>query len=189
MGQCYGSQGGKFPLNDGSSPIKIIITGPSLAGKSYLMYSWVLGVKNIIAIKPTDLFNVEHVTSGTGKKFIVYDLSGAPNMRPRQRPFYEATQGIVLVVNCADKASIDEAKKDLDQLLGTVELSGVPMLVAANRVDSPDAVSCDDIKSKLDLESKLSSRKWKICNLTEGSQEDVDDVLRELDMLVQHQKQ
>ena len=102
-----------------------------------MVYSWVLGVKNIIATKPTDTFNVEHITSGSGKRFMVYDLSGIPSMRSRQRSFYEATQGIVLVVNCPDKANIDEAKNDLDQLVGAVELSAVPVLVVANRVDSP----------------------------------------------------
>ena len=47
-----------------------------------------------------------------------------------------------------------------------------------------DAVSCDELKSKLDLESRLSNRKWKICSLREGSQEDADHALQELDTLV-----
>ena len=180
MGQCSGSEGGKFLQNDGPSPIKIILTGPSPARKSCLVYSWVLGVKNIIATKPTDTFNVEHIVV---RGSWCMTSAGYPICAP-ERCFYEATQGIVLVVNCPDKDNKEEAKNDLDQLVGAVELSAVPVLVVANSVDSPGAVFCDELKSKLELESKLFNRKWKICSLREGSQEDADHALQELDTLV-----
>ncbi|XP_041354395.1 ADP-ribosylation factor-like protein 3 [Gigantopelta aegis] len=164
-----------------SVPIKILIIGPVNAGKTYLLRAMHKGVGKVVAPNPTDTYNVEIISCPRfGEKFMVYDLCGKPGMRLRRRQFYDATQGVILMVNCADMANIEEAKKDLEQLVEAVDLRTVPILVVANMVNTPGAASIDDIKDALQLNMVLANRSWEICRLRKNNQPDVDHILDQM---------
>ena len=44
------------------------------------------------------------------------------------------------MVDAADPARLEEAKTELDQLLGMQELKGVPVVVFGNKVDRKEAL-------------------------------------------------
>ncbi|XP_041354417.1 ADP-ribosylation factor 6-like [Gigantopelta aegis] len=164
--------------NCSSVPIKVLIVGPVNAGKTYLLYAMKMGVDKIIAPRPTQKYNVEIIISPKSHiRFVVYDICGKADKRPHQKNFYRGTHGVILVVNCSDSANIEEAKKDLEQLVGAVELRTVPILVVANMVNTPGAASVDDIKNALHLNTMLANRTWDICPLGKENQSDVDHIL------------
>lgn len=63
-------------------------------GKTFLLYSWKYGVESIVSVEPTSHFNVDTITTQSGKKILVYDLAG--NIGLRMRPFLGETDGICL---------------------------------------------------------------------------------------------
>jgi ADP-ribosylation factor-like protein 3 len=63
----------------------------------------------------------------------------------------DAGADTVYVVDSADKRRIDEAAEELSELCGQEELSGVPVLVLANKQDLLGAMDAAALMSELDL--------------------------------------
>ena len=54
---------------------------------------------------------------------------------------------------------MDECAEELHRVLGHENLSGVPLLVLANKQDLPDAFSADEVRDRLQLD-KATGRNW-----------------------------
>lgn len=67
----------------------------AFTGKTFLLYSWKYGVDAILTVEPTEHFNVDTITTQSGRKILVYDLAG--NIGLRMRPFLEGTNGISII--------------------------------------------------------------------------------------------
>lgn len=75
--------------------VKILVLGFSSVGKTYVVYSWSLGVSNMVKTLPTDaaMFNVEKIYGPTSAlPMYMWDISG--KMIHRRRSYYLGTQGI-----------------------------------------------------------------------------------------------
>lgn len=59
--------------------------------------------------------------------------------------------GIVFLVDAKDHARFDEAKAELEALLGMDDLSKTPFLILGNKIDHPDAVSEDQLRHLIGL--------------------------------------
>lgn len=58
---------------------------------------------------------------------------------------------IIFVVDAADRAAMPVAKEELHELLAKSSLSGIPLLVLANKSDLPEKMNVDEIIEALEL--------------------------------------
>lgn len=110
-------------------PKKILIVGNSGAGKTHLLYSWLLG-RNDLETVPTDSFNVERIVSGTCV-YMMWDLCGCNDFRLKRRQFFHGTDGVVYVIDSSSD-SVDVID-DLTQVLSDRDLHHLPCLVLISK--------------------------------------------------------
>ena len=57
------------------------------------------------------------------------------------RHYYTGTQGLIFVVDCADRDRIDEARQELHRIINDREMRDAIILIFANKQDLPDGIS------------------------------------------------
>jgi len=114
---------------------------------------------------PTIGFNVETVLF-KNFKFTVWDVGGAPKLRPLWRHYYYNTQAVVFVVDASCGARLAEAATEVGRLMGAQELRGAPLLVYANQ-RGDDAC---DVSVALSLGAACAGRPWHVapCDAASG---------------------
>ncbi|GLV43111.1 ADP ribosylation factor 6 [Carabus blaptoides fortunei] len=151
--------------------------GLDAAGKTTILYKLKLG-QSVTTI-PTVGFNVETVTY-KNVKFNVWDVGGQDKIRPLWRHYYTGTQGLIFVVDCADRDRIDEARQELHRIINDREMRDAIILIFANKQDLPDAMKPHEIQEKLGL-TRIRDRNWYVqpsCATTgDGLYEGIDSFL------------
>lgn len=66
------------------------------------------------------------------------DVGGQDKIRPLWRHYFTGTQGLIFVVDCADRDRIDEARQELHRIINDREMRDAIILVFANKQDLPD---------------------------------------------------
>ncbi|KAM9070395.1 ADP-ribosylation factor 6 [Sarcophilus harrisii] len=140
----------------GNKEMRILMLGPDAAGKTTILYKLKLG-QSVTTI-PTVGFNVETVTY-KNVKFNVWDVGGQDKIRPLWRHYYTGTQGLIFVVDCADRDRIDEARQELHRIINDREMRDAIILIFANKQDLPDAMKPHEIQEKLGL-TRIRDRNW-----------------------------
>jgi small GTP-binding protein len=142
---------------------RILMVGLDAAGKTTILYKLKLG--ETVPCVPTIGFNVEQVNH-KNISFTVWDVGGQDKIRPLWRHYYQGVQGIIFVVDSADRDRIDDskdyensAKEELSRMLGEEELRHAALLVFANKQDLPGAMKVQEITERLGL-NKLRNRQW-----------------------------
>ena len=138
--------------------IKMLMVGLDGAGKTTVLYKLKLGdtVKTI----PTIGFNVETVEF-KGIKFTIWDVNGQEHLRVLWKHYYKEVDGIVFVVDSADKDRIEEAADELNKMLNEEELKESIVLIMANKQDIPNALTPQEMVEKLHLQ-ELKIKKWNV---------------------------
>ncbi|MEQ2165763.1 ADP-ribosylation factor, Arf Arf6, partial [Goodea atripinnis] len=140
----------------GNKEMRILMLGLDAAGKTTILYKLKLG-QSVTTI-PTVGFNVETVTY-KNVKFNVWDVGGQDKIRPLWRHYYTGTQGLIFVVDCADRDRIDEARQELHRIINDREMRDAIILIFANKQDLPDAMKPHEIQEKLGL-TRIRDRNW-----------------------------
>uniref|UniRef100_A0AAY4AAL0 ADP-ribosylation factor 6 n=1 Tax=Denticeps clupeoides TaxID=299321 RepID=A0AAY4AAL0_9TELE len=143
----------------GNKEMRILMLGLDAAGKTTILYKLKLG-QSVTTI-PTVGFNVETVTY-KNVKFNVWDVGGQDKIRPLWRHYYTGTQGLIFVVDCADRDRIDEARQELHRIINDREMRDAIILIFANKQDLPDAMKPHEIQEKLGL-TRIRDRNWGSC--------------------------
>eukprot|EP00760_Papus_ankaliazontas_P006502 PhM_4_TR13066/c0_g2_i1/m.64459/K07944/ARL3; ADP-ribosylation factor-like protein 3 len=146
---------------------RLLILGLDNAGKTSILKK--LSDEDISHIMPTQGFNVKTMNT-SGFKLNVWDIGGQRAIRPYWRNYYDQTGGLVFVIDAADQRRLEEAGIELHQLLEEEQLSGVPLLVYANKQDLVNASTPKDIADAMQLPD-LRDRAWQIqgCSAKTGN--------------------
>lgn len=140
----------------GKEECRILMVGLDNAGKTTILYN--LKLDEVVSTVPTLGFNVETINY-KNISFTVWDIGGQDKIRNLWRVYFNGSNGLIFVVDSADRERIDEAKLELKKLLHEQELNDVILLVFANKQDMPNAMSVSEIREKLEL-SSLRDRPW-----------------------------
>ena len=128
------------------------------AGKTTILYQLKMGetVKTI----PTIGVNVETIDY-KNFNFTIWDVGGHGNIKHLWKNYYQHTDGLIFVVDSTDKKRIEEAAKELTQLLAEEELKGCPVLVLANKQDLNSALPPGEVTEILGM-GKFKERSWMV---------------------------
>eukprot|EP00052_Salpingoeca_macrocollata_P030634 m.320334 g.320334 ORF g.320334 m.320334 type:complete len:176 (-) comp23960_c0_seq1:26-553(-) len=132
----------------GNKQMRILMLGLDAAGKTTILYR--LRYDRECQTIPTVGFNVETV-SYKNVKFNVWDVGGQDKIRPLWRHYYTGTEGLIFVVDSADRERIDEAKQELHKILEDTEMKDVILLIFANKQDLKTAIPPEEIPERLNL--------------------------------------
>uniref|UniRef100_A0A7S0L2X1 ADP-ribosylation factor-like protein 2 n=1 Tax=Coccolithus braarudii TaxID=221442 RepID=A0A7S0L2X1_9EUKA len=116
--------------------------------------------EDISFISPTLGFNIKTLEY-RGFKLNVWDVGGQTSLRSYWRNYFEQTDGLVWVVDSADRARLHDCKAELQLLLQQERLAGASLLVFANKQDIAGALSAEEIAAELELD-KIGARHWRI---------------------------
>ena len=130
--------------------------GLDSAGKTTILCKLKSGQE--VTTIPTVGFNVETV-SYKNVKFNVWDVGGQDNIRPLWRHYYTGTQGLIFVVDCADKDRVEEARQELHRIINGRAMKDAIILIFANKQDLPDALNPPEVQEKLGM-TQIRDRNW-----------------------------
>lgn len=97
-------------------------------------------------------------------KLNVWDVGGQTTIRSYWKNYFESTDGVVWVVDSADKKRLLDCKKELFGLLQQEKLAGASLLVFANKQDIKGALPPKEIAELLELGTHpvYEGRHWSI---------------------------
>merc|ERR1719422_2042109 len=84
-------------------------------------------------------------------RFQTFDLGGHETARRIWKDYFAALDGVVFLVDAADRTRFQEAKEELHRLLAEPCLAEVPIVVLGNKIDIPVAASEDELRYSLQL--------------------------------------
>ena len=135
--------------------------GLDSAGKTTLLYRLRQGKElRLTSVQPTVGFNVESVEC-EGCSFTVWDIGGGSKIRELWIHYLRGAKGLIWVVDSSDRERLEEARAELERLLGVVDMRGMPVLVVANKQDLPGAMDAAELTQRLGMES-LGQRAWHV---------------------------
>jgi ADP-ribosylation factor protein 1 len=139
----------------GKKEVRILMLGLDAAGKTTILYKLKLG--EVINSVPTIGFNVETVEY-KNIKFTVWDVGGQDKIRQLWKHYFYNTQGLIYVVDSADRDRIGIARDELQRMISEEELKDAVILILANKQDLGE-MSIPEMTEKLGLHT-LRNREW-----------------------------
>ncbi|ESO82031.1 hypothetical protein LOTGIDRAFT_135548, partial [Lottia gigantea] len=108
----------------------------------------------------------------------LYDLGGGKNIRGIWTNYLHEIYGLIYVIDSSAGARMDEAKKNLKEVLENPHISGKPLLLLANKQDKSDALDEVDICEQLNLDQIVTTNKCpcriETCSAIKGSGKKMD---------------
>jgi ADP-ribosylation factor-like protein 3 len=137
---------------------RLLVLGLDNAGKTTLLRK--LSEEDVESVTPTQGFNVKSLKHGSFK-LTMWDVGGQRAVRQYWSNYFDGSEGLVWVIDSADRKRLEETRAELAEILEEEKLAGVPLLVLANKQDLVNALRPDDIADTLNLCS-LRDRSWQI---------------------------
>eukprot|EP00831_Metopus_contortus_P004682 TRINITY_DN1173_c0_g1_i1.p2 TRINITY_DN1173_c0_g1~~TRINITY_DN1173_c0_g1_i1.p2 ORF type:complete len:202 (+),score=34.02 TRINITY_DN1173_c0_g1_i1:39-644(+) len=174
----------------GKKELKLLMVGLDHAGKSTIVNAMQLGKPTTIGTKPTIGFDLEELTF-KNFKLKVWDISGQLKYRELWKHYYEGANGIIFVLDSADKERVSEAKEEFQRMLGEQSLDTTRILIFANKQDLPNAMTVKEIKGTLGLTMEFDKkvRVQEACaRKYEGLYEGFSWLINEIDAILSKQQ-
>ena len=92
-------------------------------------------------------------------------MGGQDKIRPLWRHYYTGTQGLIFVVDCADRDRVDEARQELHRIINDREMKDAIILIFANKQDLPDGKILTHHHLLSDLEQHVTRVYYCTCAL------------------------
>lgn len=118
-------------------------SGLDNAGKTTILKRF--NGERIDEISPTLGFNIKTLEH-KGYTLNMWDVGGQKSLRSYWRNYFECTDGLVWVVDSADRMRLESCKQELQVLLQEERLAGATLLVLCNKQDLPGALNSNEIK-------------------------------------------
>lgn len=157
--------------------VRLLMLGLDNAGKTTILKKF--NGEDIDTISPTLGFNIKTLEH-RGFKLNIWDVGGQKSLRSYWRNYFESTDGLIWVVDCADRMRLQDCKQELQNLLVEERLAGATLLVFANKQDLPGALPAEKIRELMDLDS-IKTHHWLIlgCSAVTG-----DNLLKGIDWVI-----
>merc|ERR1712097_141983 len=145
-------------LRKNDQEARILMLGLDNAGKTTILKK--LGDEDIDHVQPTQGFNIKSLLT-EGFKLNVWDIGGQKTIRPYWKNYFDNTDALIYVVDSSDRRRLEEAAMELSELLEEDKLSGIPVLIFANKQDLMSAVPADELVETMGL-MDIKDRPWQI---------------------------
>lgn len=89
----------------------------------------------------------------------IWDVGGQKSLRSYWKNYFESTDGVVWVVDCADMQKMETCANELHNLLKEERLAGASLVVLANKQDLPGALDSEQIRKLLMLD-EIKTHNW-----------------------------
>eukprot|EP00992_Anisonema_acinus_P009097 TRINITY_DN5283_c0_g1_i1.p1 TRINITY_DN5283_c0_g1~~TRINITY_DN5283_c0_g1_i1.p1 ORF type:complete len:197 (+),score=65.91 TRINITY_DN5283_c0_g1_i1:45-593(+) len=136
--------------------VRILMVGLDAAGKTTILYKLKMG--EVVTTVPTIGFNMETVEY-KNISMNVWDVGGQDKLRPLWKHYFSNSNGVIFVVDSADRDRAGAAKAELSKMLQEEELQKAIVLVFANKQDLPNSMSTEEVTEKLGLHD-YRGRHW-----------------------------
>jgi ADP-ribosylation factor-like protein 6 len=142
--------------------LDVICCGLDNSGKSTIINSLKPTKLRSDQISATVGYQVEEFEKGK-VNMKVYDMGGAKKFRSMWDTFYQDIQGIIFVIDSADKVRMTVVKDEIREIVENERVSTtIPILFYANKMDIPGSFSPHEIVEQLELDELLADRPWNI---------------------------
>uniref|UniRef100_A0A7S2TNL2 ADP-ribosylation factor-like protein 6 n=1 Tax=Lotharella oceanica TaxID=641309 RepID=A0A7S2TNL2_9EUKA len=149
-------------IGKSKKPKRCLVVGLDNSGKSTIV-NWLKPTKEKKDDVQATVGLSEESFKYMGTNFTMFDMSGAGQYRNLWEKFYEDTDGVIFVVDSADKVRMCVAKDELGELLThkSIKGSSVPILLFANKCDKQQSLSTAEVSRALSL-TDILDHPWMI---------------------------
>merc|ERR1711894_600351 len=124
----------------------------------------------------------------------LFDVGGGKKIRDIWKNYYYDSHGIIYVVDSSTSERMEETKDNMKKVLEHEQVSGMPILVLANKQDLASAMDEVDLCEQLNLENTVNTNKCPCriekCSAVKGTGKKIDagikDGLRWLCNFISH---
>ena len=167
-----------------SSKMEIALVGLENAGKTtFVNY---LNVGRHLEEAPTVGMNVKVLKKG-GVTLKVWDIGGQKQYRSEWARYTRGCNVIAFVIDTQSPQTLHVAKKELHQLLEDRELSRLPLLVLANKIDLGPKISEQELIRGLNLDYVVDNP-WVVIPISAKNGANIDKVHNALQQRCEHRR-
>ncbi|KAM3961790.1 ADP-ribosylation factor related protein 1 [Aphomia sociella] len=129
----------------------VLILGLDNAGKTtYLEAAKTKFTKKYKAMNPNRITTTVGLNIGKidvdGVLLNFWDLGGQVELQSLWDKYYAECHAVIYIVDSSDRDRVSESKETFDRMIASEHLSGVPLLVLANKQDIPDCMGVHTVK-------------------------------------------
>ncbi|XP_059845233.1 ADP-ribosylation factor-like protein 14 [Hypanus sabinus] len=139
--------------------VRILMLGLDGAGKSTLLYKLKFSNTEFVTASTVG-FNVEMLQRGKSIALTVWDVGGQSKMRQLWPFYFQDTDALMFVVDCADTQRMEASRIEFERVLKHKCLKGIPVVIIANKQDLKGAFSAEQITRSFHLKRSCSDRDW-----------------------------
>ncbi|KAM8811984.1 putative ADP-ribosylation factor-like protein 5C isoform 1-T1 [Rhynchonycteris naso] len=151
--------------NLGKQEHKVIIVGLDNAGKSTILYQFLMN--EVVHTCPTIGSHVEEIVLRK-THFLMWDIGGQEALRCTWNTYYSDAEFITLVIDSTDRDRLLTTWEELYKMLAHEALRDASVLIFANKQDMKDSMTTVEISQFLTLNA-IKDHPWHIqacCALT-----------------------